>query len=300
MFFVFLIAVCFVVAKPETMKASSTSLTSSSTSSLSPFEATEQELKWAHNIKEAALACPDISDATALTDFEYLQHAIVAKDCVDKALERIRRLALFKERYGIQRDGSLEEGLRDLVAFQAAHPGVLLAVEALPDGSFLTACSTGKFFTRDCKSEESIAITMRGFFYVLQACHSNIPALREGMISILDNKGIGWKNINIRIEENVGGLFALIYPAKVNKVVILNSTRTMRWLYKFLQLFLPKKISQRHAFYPDQSSYFEEAKQLGEKVLPAVWGGTVTHDDLQTSLRDKLQARYEMMETFKL
>ena len=263
------------------------------------MQATEQELKWAAAIKEAALADPDI-DTAVLSDLEYLQHAMVAKDCVDKALRRMKRLADFKERFGIKRDGSWEEGWRDLKSFQAAHPGVLLAVETLPDDSSVTACSTGKFYTRNVRSPESLAIAMRGFFYVLQACHSTIPAMRAGMVSVLDNQGAGWKNLNVRVEHNVASLFAMVYPARVNQVVMINCSRTLRVVYKFIKLFLPSKMTQRHEFYADLNSFLDTTTQIDKKVLPTEWKGLVSESDLEESFRHKLQARYELEATFAL
>ena len=84
--------------------------------------ATEEELKWATAIKQAAESDASIQ-SDALSDLEYLQHAIIAKENTDKALCRIKRLQDFKQRYGIKLDGSYEEGMRDMKQFQAAHPG---------------------------------------------------------------------------------------------------------------------------------------------------------------------------------
>ena len=53
-------------------------------------ELTTEEIRWTVAIKSAALADPATAHiASDMTDFEFVQHAIVAKDQVDKALERI-------------------------------------------------------------------------------------------------------------------------------------------------------------------------------------------------------------------
>ena len=62
--------------------------TSKDNNNANPNEATAQELQWAITIKEAALADPEMPAAAVgdMADFEFLQHAIVAKNKVDKAL----------------------------------------------------------------------------------------------------------------------------------------------------------------------------------------------------------------------
>lgn len=268
------------------------------------MHATEQELKWAVAIKEAAKDDPDIH-TDVLSDLEYLQHAIVAKNCVDAALCRIKRLAAFKERYGIQRDGSLEEGLRDLAAFSSAHPGVLLAVTALTDEQHLVCFSLAKFCMRNLRTSESLAITMRGFYYVLQACHYNIAAMRVGLICVMDGKQFGWKNFNFRVEEHVTSLFAKVYPVRVNQVVMLNANLALRVFFSVFKLFLPKKMVQRHILYPDRDSYFQQQSMtttnpITKNALPVEWDGMVDAAPVQQSIRQKLQARYDLVAKFKL
>lgn len=273
-------------------------------------EPTEQELKWATAIRDAAVAHPDIHD-TILSDLEYLQHAVIAKDQVDKALARMERMQRFKERYGILGDGSLEEGLRDLKAFTAAHPGVILAVEQASSSSaaHVTACCCAKFFARDIRVQqgskgkpESLAITMRGVYYVLQACHGSLPAMRAGMISIMDNQHCGWRNFNLRVEECVGSLFAQVYPARVNQVVMLGASWTTRLLYRLLSVLFPKKLRQRHVFFADCEAYLASSSftKVDHQALPVKWGGLVDAAALEDSLRQKLQARYDLAAKFKL
>lgn len=59
------------------------------------MDVTDLEREHALAIKEAVLNDPELC-TVHLTDFELVQHAIVAKDARDKALKRIRRLQRFK------------------------------------------------------------------------------------------------------------------------------------------------------------------------------------------------------------
>lgn len=96
--------------------------------------ATQEELQWALAIKKAAVAQTDIQ-AELVTDWEFWQHAFIAKNKVDKALQRIQRVQQIKLEYGIKLDGSPAEGMRDLKAFFAAHPGFFISLSSVPDQS---------------------------------------------------------------------------------------------------------------------------------------------------------------------
>ena len=60
--------------------------------------ATEQELEWARAIRQAAQNDPSIVAAQDISDVEFLHHAMVAKDQVHKALTRLRRMQILKQR----------------------------------------------------------------------------------------------------------------------------------------------------------------------------------------------------------
>lgn len=264
------------------------------------MEATEEELAWAARLKEAAKADPTI-DTDPISDFEYLQHGIVAKDCTAAGLKRLRRLRALKDKYGIPRDGSYEQAIRDLHAFQAAHPGALLAVTTLPDdSSSFIAFSTGKFYTRNMKTPESLAITMRGFFYILQACITSVEDMRGGLTSVIDNDGVGWKNFHLRVEEQVTDLFAKLYPVRINRMVFVNAGWIVRALFSIARLFMSKKVADKHIFAPDRDEWLLGQPKLTKVTLPKEWGGLVDFNDLQEALKEKLQRRYERAAEFKL
>lgn len=63
-----------------------------------------------------------------ISDFEFLQHADVAKGRFDKALKRLRRIQAFKERHGIIREGCHADAARDLKALLRLHPVCFLSM----------------------------------------------------------------------------------------------------------------------------------------------------------------------------
>lgn len=133
-------------------------------------DASQEEIKWATAIKEAAMADPDTAAAAEeMTGLEFVQHAIVSKDKVDKALLRIKRLQAFKNRYGIQRDGSYEDGVRDIIAFIQAFPGMLIGFSVATDGAQTICYDFARYKVRTIHTDEAYAVCMRSFFYTLQA-----------------------------------------------------------------------------------------------------------------------------------
>ena len=98
-----------------------------------------------------------------MSDFEFLQYALVLKSNVSAALRRIKKLQSFKQRYGIKLDGSYEEGVRDLKVFQTVRPGFLLSIKAMPDQTHVCCYDLSKFEPQKMESNESFAVIMRGF-----------------------------------------------------------------------------------------------------------------------------------------
>lgn len=262
------------------------------------MEPTEQELKWAAAIKESAQKDPEVRD-DVLCDLEYLQHAIVAKDQVQKALKRIKLLQKFKEQYGIKLDGSYEEGMRDLKAFQLAHPGFMLAVASLPDHTQVLCGDYSKYHGSNDKTEESRAITMRGNFYLLQVATPNVAAMRAGVVTLADGKGLAWKHMSFQAEERFARFYAAAYPARITKIVMMNANFVLRAFYNFCRMFISKKVASRHVFAGDVRAYLESSPYTPD-VLPVQWEGKIDKEGLERAIHEKLRERYDTAAKFKL
>lgn len=262
------------------------------------MQATEQELKWASVIKEASQNDPEIH-SDFLCDLEYLQHAIVAKEKVDDALERIRRLQKFKRKFGIKMDGSFEEGMRALKTFQATHPGYIKGLGSLPDGSHIVSLDMPKMFLRDIHSEESLAVYMRGMFYLTQAGNCNIAAMRQGSVSLVNTKGNTWRNYSLRIEAANSDLYARAYPVRIKLIVLMNLNLFVRILLSSVKMVIPKKVSERMVVLGNAQAFLEGAS-YPQEVIPKDWNGTMGYEELQTSLKERLQERYKLLAEFKL
>ena len=264
---------------------------------------TEQETKWALAIKQAAQQDPDIH-TDLICDLEYIQHAIVAKDKVQDALDRIRRMQHFKTQHSIKMDGSAEEGMRDLATFQRAHPGFFLSLGSLPDGSPIIAVDSSRTVLRDIKSEESIAVFLRGMFYSMQACHSSICAMRTGSVTLSDMGGCDWRHRNRQVTGRNAELYSRAYPKRHTLIVLLNVSFLWRLTFAWFKLLIPKKMWERYILLGDPKGFLQGAC-YPPTVLPAAWNdkycdGTMEQQGLQQAFRERLKARYDLAAKFKL
>ena len=205
-------------------------------SSSSPDDApTEQELTWATRLKEAALADPTI-DADEMSDWEFLQNAIVSKENIPKAIKRIRHLQAFKRRYGILRDGSVEEAARDFKAFLMAHPGLYmsLAEDASPSACPQIFCSTyDKFNATRMRSEEAYNVYMRAAFYALNASQHTLAAVRGGMVLLMDIQG-ALRYRSYQTESRARELYGRDYPIRIQHVALIHASTSVRVVCRFL------------------------------------------------------------------
>lgn len=271
------------------------------------MELTEQERAWAIDIKRAAMADEDVNDALT-TDFEYVQHAIVAKGKVDKALKRIKRMQSFKERYGIKLDGSVTEAKRDLQALDLQHPGLMMSLGTLPreqdggkdDPSHVVCVDFTKFLAKRMKTEESHAIVMRFFYYVLQACAHNFAAIRAGIYWVSKSDGVGFRNFSRESENRRAELASHTYPLRFKLFVMLQAPLFARLLFQVIAVFMSSKMRSRFDLTGEGETYLKKTIGLPSGALPELYGGELAHDSMPTTVVAKLQERYKHMAAFRL
>jgi hypothetical protein len=262
------------------------------------MEPTPQELSWAQEIYKAARLDPEINVARFI-DLEILQHAIVAKDNVRKALKRMKRVQIFKETYGIQLDGSYDEGMRSLRTYLDLFPGFFLAVAPLDDqGTHCLCAEWAKFVARRIKfDDESINVLIRGFFYLLQATQPNTAAIRAGMVYIGDTAGAGRANYSLKVEERVASVYSNAYPIRIKRTIFMNVPWIFRLFFKAWRFFVSKKVYEGHVYTKDRESAIAD---FPKSALPVEWGGSIDQTAFLQRLDSNLKERYELAAKFKL
>ena len=189
--------------------------------------------------------------------------------------------------------------MRDLKVFQDVHPGFLLSIKAMADHTHVCSYDLSKFMAQKMQSTESFAIFMRGFFYMLQVCQPNIAAMRVGTVHLAESKDIGWRNINYRVEEQAVQLYSRAYPMRLQKMVYMNVSFTMRVFLNAMKILMCKTMRERHTLQPDSGAYLQDSP-YPKRVLPKQFNGLIDYDELQRDLSQKLKERYSLATTFKL
>lgn len=271
-----------------------------------------QELAWATRLKQAAMATPTPENGNEndlqvedVSDWEFLQHAIVAKNDTAAALQRLRNLQAIKQRYGIIRDGSVDEAARDLRTFLQTHPGLYLSLATSKGSSSRTQifCSEYQHFqAARMKSEEAYAVYMRAAFYVLQASQYNLPALRAGMVLLLDVHG-ALRYRSFTTEARARDLYGKAYPIRIQGVVLLRASVALRLAYRWIfKPWMSPKVRALLDIPPGGASNRNEYLQNKhtKDALPESWGGDLSVDDFHETILDRLRQRYHMVETFRL
>mmetsp|Transcript_10916 Transcript_10916/g.26049 ORF Transcript_10916/g.26049 Transcript_10916/m.26049 type:complete len:563 (+) Transcript_10916:112-1800(+) len=199
---------------------------------------TRQEIQWAKQLKNEWLANhrrrhidnDTSSPHMTISDFEYLQHAIIAKGRLDKALGRLRHLHEFKRRCGMTmmmqkvhhqgENNSVESKIQDaqrtlnkyFSECNTKRDGNILSVGRNIITGIHIVCADGggnssdeKFSdkTKDCahvrldQNEKSNgSITLRAIYYLLQAIQYDVPSVRAGVSFLVDCERIGWKDMS--------------------------------------------------------------------------------------------------------
>lgn len=269
-------------------------------------EPTATEIQWALDIKQAAMADPAI-DAEAVSDWEFLQHAIVAKHQVEKALERLHNLQAFQQKYGIRAASTMiDDAVRDLRVFTKTHPGFFLSLGEHNGSSSAAAaafkpqilCYAYKKFNANVmkNSPEAMAIYLRAAYYVTEASQHSLAALRSGLVVLVDCQGMSIaKNYSARSEIEARQLSIHAYPVRMHECALLQTFRLMRILYGLTKPFLPRKLV---AALDMPANAMEYLAQWDAHALPAAWGGTCP--DFMETVVQRLKQRQERMATFRL
>lgn len=183
------------------------------------MDATPLELSRAKAIKAAAQE----AGLSPVSDFEYLQHAIVAKDKVQKALGRMRNLEEFRSKYNIKEDEDPEEALRLARAFQDKFPGFLVGAGQDSEGRAVQVNESRNFFPQKIEDEEGWRCLMAGTFHSFTALQPDVEAVRKGMLFLSDAGGAGLQNTSSEFQKRSRSSFQDSYPVRIEKIVVLDA-----------------------------------------------------------------------------
>jgi hypothetical protein len=302
------------------------------------MQATEREIQVAYAIKRAAIADPFICDQD-VSDFEYLQHAILAvanegKEAtqggsesggVAKALKRIARMAKFKQINGILADGSLEQGLRDVKILSQTHPGFFQGIATASSTKHNRHFNNDRHFQQQhysvlcydfskfkalpkskssnpvskSKRKEFYAIVMRGYFYHVQACLLDFDTLRAGYAFIGDCTHTKWDNLWFEAEKRASQLYSEAYPMRIREFVMTGAPWFVRLLYTLIRPFVSQKTRDIMNFPAHLSTHLTD-REYDLSSVPQAWGGSLSLPEAERTMEERLAERYKNATNFVL
>jgi hypothetical protein len=261
------------------------------------MELTEEEKGWALAIQNK-LNMDDPSFAKKVADFEYAHHAIVAKDNVDKALTRIRRLDAFKEEYEIPSKPTVKEAMECINKFNLLAPGFFTSFGIDEnDGRHVLSGDYKAFLPDSVNSKADWKNMFAALFYIMEAMQPNIGAIRSGVVWLFECEGLGWKNFSIEMQKRAVVLFKDSYPLRIKELSQLNASILMRVIYNVCKPFLSlrvKEVCHLDAKLPDIQERFPK------DVLPTTMGGAMSELDMLAKIEESLKERYGNSESFEL
>jgi hypothetical protein len=257
---------------------------------------TDEEKGWAMAIKKAMME-EDTALAAQVTDMEYAQHAIVAKEKVPKALKRIKRLHAFKEAHGIQDKYSLDGAMESIQKFEALSPGVISSFGQSENGRYVFVMLYREFIANNYRNKEDWDNCFAAFFYLFEAMQPDIYSIREGLAMIADCEGMGWKNFSLEMEKNATALYQDSYPARIKELTMLNAPGILRAMYVLIAPFLNKKVKE---VFHMTGKVEDVQSRFPKDALPTTLGGTQGSIDMEQKLREALKTRIGNQGKFSL
>lgn len=257
----------------------------------------ETERGWAREIKNAMLE-ENKEIAETISDYEYVQHAIVAKENWPKALKRIKRLHQFKQSHGIPGNYSVDDAFKAIKKFEALVPKLFLAFGTDWQGRSVSTWNYNEFLVKNFKGNaDAWKVAFNAYYYLFEAMNSDFAAIREGCVVIVETRGLGWKNFSMEMNRRAAELYKEAYPLRIKEMSLLNSPRVLRFMFALVSPFLSKKV--KDAFHMD-GKLDDVLTRFPVEILPQTMEGKQSTKDMEKALKDALQQRYEHKKTFKL
>lgn len=215
---------------------------------------TSEERQWALAIKHAV---DNDEDIMVLTDFDYMQYAIVCGDDVDDALQRIRGLQVFRQEYNI--GDTFEEGVHFLGALLQQQPGMLLSIDKartsakLPDeveGEIDVDAHSNFWMIFDFARINPPAMNLpadkrnvlAALYYAHHATQPNPNYIRNGILFIAECDSMTWDNISLDFLGPLWGEMKRYYPIRFKEVSWLRAATAATIMFNLCKPFMPPHI----------------------------------------------------------
>ncbi|CAB9505308.1 expressed unknown protein [Seminavis robusta] len=212
---------------------------------------TEQEHAWAVEIKAAAEA-PD-SGILPMSDFSYVQYALVTKGRLEEALARIKGVQQFQSHYQVSDDPS--RGISVIEQFMALQPRALLNLDICLEqdrGEGVIAFDASQYnpslaetlSPEHADPEHNWKIHILFWYYAVRAVQIDFRAIRQGIVLLVDTAGMDWSNVDMSHEQRCFVELRKHYPWIAKETRVYNCSFVACMWISMLKAFIQSQHSQ--------------------------------------------------------
>lgn len=179
-----------------------------------------EEREWAVVIKRAVLEADHLHP---LSDYEYVQYAIISQGDIHDALERISAQQTFKTKYHI--DDSVDQGRRYLGWVMNNIPGFVLYLDNhVETNESIIAWECSVFNPKEImKDDKAWEAYMTFSYYLYSLSQPTFASIRAGIVLLLDCAEVEWKNVSMEFQQRTHEELRNSYPFKYKRVLAYNT-----------------------------------------------------------------------------
>lgn len=255
------------------------------------MDITDQEISWARAIKTAIEGDAEIDN---LSDFMYVQLALIEKDNIEGALERAAQLQAFKEEYGIldtKSDGL--KHLRDFVVKLFPKYILSFSFDSESTGSYVLIYDHKGFDIKALDTEAKLVTWLATTYYSAFSLCPDFESIRSGVVVMAECEGYNWtKNIDVKTYQRFWSEIGVALPVKFRLHKHFHCGVFINLLFSLTKKFLPSEITSKF----DMGCQFDG--RLDEiYLIPTV---AAANQRLLNNMGEALERRYSNMKSYSL
>ncbi|CAB9498509.1 expressed unknown protein [Seminavis robusta] len=202
----------------------------------------DTERQWAMAIKEAVLQDLELDP---LSDFDIVQVALLDRDNIEGAMERICKLQAFQQEYRVT--DTVEQGQITTQRCLDLFPGLMLHISYQPSlGCHVHAGDVTKLYKSVVESQkDTSAAILVPLYYLFHATNPDFESMRQGLVILCECGGFSWTD-NFKLEYfqkfwlELGG----VYPIKLKKMMHYHTSLFFNLLHSMGRPFLPNDVKE--------------------------------------------------------
>jgi hypothetical protein len=202
----------------------------------------EQERQQALAIKRAIEEDTELEN---LTDFQYVQAAIIDGDDIQAALDRVFHMQAFREEYKI-RDDDFDDATYCIKAFLRQHAGVILSIAYNSDeNNYVLIWDWAAFNQENLNNPESWRIMLAFIYFELNALNPDFYSIRKGIVFVVECEGFDWKKCDVKTSERGWTELLTVYPTIFRQLKYFHTGVFANLSASLMKHFLPEHIRNK-------------------------------------------------------